>query len=151
MPRPAIPRHIGFRPQVISFKPAGVPLHTLDTVVLGLAELEALRLKDKLGLDQEKCAEHMRISRPTFQRILVSARHKVATALINGWAIQIEGADGGNDTAPSHLSENSPEIHNTIEGFCPHCDRAPGPGHRWRRGRHHPSRTDEIGPDNHEP
>jgi uncharacterized protein len=35
----------------------------------------------------------MRISRPTFHRILDSARKKLADALINGKAIQIEGGN----------------------------------------------------------
>ena len=33
----------------------------------------------------------MGVSRPTFQRILMSGRQKVADALLNGKAIRIEG------------------------------------------------------------
>jgi hypothetical protein len=35
----------------------------------------------------------MNISRPTFQRILASARRKIADALLNGKAITIEGGN----------------------------------------------------------
>jgi hypothetical protein len=35
----------------------------------------------------------MNISRPTFQRVLVSARQKIADALLNGKAIRIEGGN----------------------------------------------------------
>lgn len=37
-------------------------------------ELEAIRLKDLEGFEQEECADRMQVSRPTFQRILLSAR-----------------------------------------------------------------------------
>ena len=58
---------------------------------LGVEEAEALRLKDMLGLSQEACAKAMALTRPTFQRILASARKKVATALTQGRTIIIEG------------------------------------------------------------
>ena len=50
-----------------------------------------MRLKDIKNLDQEKAAEKMGISQPTFFRILESARKKVSDALIHGKAIRIEG------------------------------------------------------------
>jgi len=60
-------------------------------VVLGVEEAEALRLKDMLGCDQAKCARQMALTRPTFQRVLASARSKVAAALTEGKTIIIEG------------------------------------------------------------
>jgi len=50
-----------------------------------------LRLKDLEGLEQEECADRMQVSRPTFQRVLSSAREKVSRALVEGKAIRIEG------------------------------------------------------------
>ena len=47
-----------------------------ETVILGVDELEAIRLKDAVGLDQESCASQMGLSRPTFQRLLAQARRK---------------------------------------------------------------------------
>jgi len=76
---------------VTFFKPAGVPLRALEEVQLSVEEFEAVRLKDLEGLEQEEGAEKMNISRPTFQRILASARQKVADALLNGKAMRIEG------------------------------------------------------------
>jgi predicted DNA-binding protein (UPF0251 family) len=76
---------------VTYFKPAGIPLRALDEARLSVEEAEAIRLKDLEGLEQEEGAERMNVSRPTFQRVLVSARRKMADALLNGKAIRIEG------------------------------------------------------------
>jgi predicted Fe-Mo cluster-binding NifX family protein len=56
-------------------------------------EAEALRLKELEDLDQKQGSEKMNISRPTFQRVLASARKKTADALLNGKAIRIEGGN----------------------------------------------------------
>jgi predicted DNA-binding protein (UPF0251 family) len=79
-------------PGLTYFKPAGVPLRFLDEVRLSIEEVEAIRLKDIDDLDQEQCAGKMNISRPTFQRVLESARKKIADALLNGKAVRIEVA-----------------------------------------------------------
>lgn len=78
-------------PAFRSFKPAGVPAYDLEEVILTVEELEAVRLKDLLELDQQECADVMGVSRPTFQRILKEARRKIAEALWKGQAITIEG------------------------------------------------------------
>ncbi len=80
-------------PEVTFFKPAGIPLRALEEVIVSVEEAEAIRLKDIKGMDQEQCAERMHISRPTFQRVLESARRKIAEALLNGKAIRIEGGN----------------------------------------------------------
>jgi len=61
----------------------------LEEVDLGIDELEALRLCDLKDLEQKEAANKMKISQSTLQRILTSARKKVAEALINGKAIKI--------------------------------------------------------------
>ncbi|RQD74406.1 MAG: DUF134 domain-containing protein [Candidatus Syntrophonatronum acetioxidans] len=91
MPRTPKWRHVENVPRHNYFKPAGVPLRELEEVILNVEELEALRLKDVEGLEQEACAERMKVSRPTFQRILTLARTKVAEALTEAKAIRIEG------------------------------------------------------------
>ena len=91
MPRPCCLRHIGFKPTAGFFKPAGVPACALEQVTLTLDEVEALRLADLNGLYQEQAAEKMKISRPTFSRIVEEARRKVADALIHGKALRLEG------------------------------------------------------------
>ena len=79
-----------FDPNVIYFKPRAVPLSMLEEVGLNMDELEALRLCDLKNLDQVEAAKKMKISRSTLQRIVTSARQKVAEALIEGKAIRIE-------------------------------------------------------------
>jgi len=91
MPRPPKYRRVSFLPSVTYFKPAGIPLRILGEVQLSVEELEAIRLKDLEGLEQEQGAKKMNVSRPTFQRVLASARQKVADALFNGKALRIEG------------------------------------------------------------
>ena len=91
MPRPLKCRRVAFLPDVTYFKPAGIPLRALEEVRLSVEEVEAIRLKDLEGFEQEQAAERMNISRPTFQRVLASARHKIGEALLNGKAIRIEG------------------------------------------------------------
>jgi predicted DNA-binding protein (UPF0251 family) len=91
MPRPCCLRHVGWKPPAGLFKPAGIPACALDEVTLTLDEVEALRLADLNGLYQEQAAEQMKISRPTFSRIVEQARRKVAEALIHGKALRLEG------------------------------------------------------------
>ncbi|WP_068965712.1 DUF134 domain-containing protein [Desulfosporosinus sp. BG] len=62
-------------------------------ILIQLEELEAIRLKDKVGLDQVECAASMGVSRATFQRILGAARSKIATALVEGRPIIIRGGN----------------------------------------------------------
>ncbi|MFH1896163.1 MAG: DUF134 domain-containing protein [bacterium] len=90
MPRHRIRRCLRFKPQVYYYKPQGVPLRHLEEVVLERDELEALKLKEVDNLLQEKAAQKMGISQPTFQRTLTSARKKVALAIIKGMAIRVE-------------------------------------------------------------
>lgn len=91
MPRPIRCRRIWFKPNVTYFKPAGTRLAGLEETNLTNVELEAIRLKDLENMDQIKAAKKMNISQPTFNRILDSARKKVAVALVKGRAIRIGG------------------------------------------------------------
>ena len=91
MSRPPKCRRVAYMPGVTYFKPAGIPLRVLDEICLSVEEAEAIRLKDLEDLGQEQSAEKMNISRPTFQRVLESARRKIADALLSGKAIRIEG------------------------------------------------------------
>jgi predicted DNA-binding protein (UPF0251 family) len=93
MSRPKKCRLVAFMPGVTYFKPAATPLRFLKEVQLTIEEVEAIRLKDIEGLEQQQCAEKMQVSRATFQRVLGSARKKVAEALMNGKAIKIEGGN----------------------------------------------------------
>jgi uncharacterized protein len=77
-----------------AFKPAGTPLQELQQIIIQQDELEALRLCDYQGLLQEQAGEHMGVSRGTVQRILTSARRKVAEALSTGSALVFEAEEG---------------------------------------------------------
>jgi predicted DNA-binding protein (UPF0251 family)/DNA-directed RNA polymerase subunit RPC12/RpoP len=100
MARPVKWRKIENIPDVQQFFPEVEDIEEAGENVLKLEELEAIRLKDLEGLEQSECAERMQVSRPTFQRILISAREKVADSLTNGKAIRI---DGGKYTRAIHL------------------------------------------------
>ncbi len=93
MPRPRCVSNIGFLPHVTYFKPAGVRMGDIEEVVLHHDELEAIRLKDLLGIPQEEAAVQMNVSQPTFHRLLLSAHEKMAHAVINGKALRIEGGN----------------------------------------------------------
>ncbi len=54
-------------------------------------EFEAIRLACLEDLEQADAAKLMKISRPTFSRILTSAQRKIADGLVNIKAIRIEG------------------------------------------------------------
>jgi len=63
----------------------------LEESILTVDEFEAVRLKDLGGLDEKTAAKKMNISQPTFNRLVSSARKKIADAIVNGKAIKIEG------------------------------------------------------------
>jgi len=63
----------------------------LGEVLVSIDEFEALRLKDLVGWDQERCAVAMGVSQSTLQRTLASARYKISDALVHGKSIRIEG------------------------------------------------------------
>lgn len=90
MPRPRLRRHVCVRPRARYFKPRGIPLRHLDPIALTHEEMEALWLADYRGKEQIDAARHMKTSQSTFQRMLVSARHKVSRALVEGRALGIE-------------------------------------------------------------
>jgi len=90
MVRPRKCRNIKGDPQIRLFKPQGVPLKDLFTVVLRTDEVEALRLRDIENLNQTESAIKMQVSQSTLQRILRSAQKKVSQAIIQGWAIHLD-------------------------------------------------------------
>lgn len=89
--RPKKTRWVKCLPGERCFKPRCKPTHKLETVALTLDEFEAIRLADLEVLKQVAAAKRMRISRPTFSRIITSAHRKIADGLVNIKAIRIEG------------------------------------------------------------
>ncbi len=90
MTRPRLCRRLRFKPNAHYFKPQGIPMHQLGEVILTKEELEAVKLKDFDRLEQTEAAEKMNTSQSTFQRILASARLKIAKAIVKGKALRIE-------------------------------------------------------------
>lgn len=130
MARPTKWRKIEYTPISSYFLPSENTPDTVPENILKLEELEAIRLKDLEGLEQSECAEKMQVSRPTFQRILLSAREKIADSLVHGKAIHIGGGnftrnictvkcqDCGNEWTDSY--ENLESIRSE-EYSCPFC------------------------------
>ncbi len=89
--RPKKTRWVKCAPDERCFKPRCKPLSKCEGVYLSLDEFEAVRLACLEGLKQVEAAKLMKISRPTFSRILTSAQKKIADGLVNIKAILIEG------------------------------------------------------------
>lgn len=130
MVRPTKWRKIEKIPSISYFIPSTKASEELPENILKLEELEAIRLKDLEGLEQEECAERMEVSRPTFQRILLSAREKVADSLVNGKTIHIEGGNFTRNICPVRCldcgkewmeSFENLEAINNREYSCPAC------------------------------
>ena len=90
MPRNKISRTVLSKPKAIFYKPQGVCLKKLEIVKLAHDEFEAIKLHDFDDFTQSMAAESMKISQPTFGRILNSAYRKISKALFEGKAIMIE-------------------------------------------------------------
>jgi predicted DNA-binding protein (UPF0251 family) len=93
MPRPRKRRFVQFPPTVTVFLPDRLPPWGRSEIVLSIEGLEAIRLSDFDGLDQETAAQRMNVSRQTFGRVLAEAREIVAEALVMGRVLLIEGGD----------------------------------------------------------
>lgn len=93
MTRPKKMRSVQQPPPFASFKPTGVRRARLEALELELDEFEAIRLADYEGLDQEEAAERMGISRSTFSRLVDKARRSVATFLVEGRHLRIDGGE----------------------------------------------------------
>ena len=94
-------------------------MSSLEKRDLGLDELEALRLADMLGLSQAEAASMMKVSQPTFNRILATARRTMAECIVNGFAVRIESAETPNSAI--HISSAA-----TTRKSCGHQRRRRG-------------------------
>ena len=91
MPRRKRHRFVHREPSVSVYKPAGIPAKELDEILLTVDEFEAVRLADYEGMNQREACKIMKISQPTFNRILASARNKIAQGIVEGQVLRIEG------------------------------------------------------------
>ncbi|MCF7799540.1 DUF134 domain-containing protein [Candidatus Babeliales bacterium] len=90
MVRPLKQRKLFCNPNIVYFKPQGIPLRILEEEVLLMDEFEAIKLYDVDNLSQIEAAKKMGVSQPTFARILDRAHKKIAKAIVFGKAIKIE-------------------------------------------------------------
>jgi len=84
-------RKISNVPNSSLFRPFGGKVKHIDEIVLNIDEFEALRLGEVYNLKQKEAAKRMWISQSTFNRLISSARRKIANAIVNGKTIRIEG------------------------------------------------------------
>ena len=93
MSRPKNNRIVHEPPLFVEFKPTGIARKDLTQQLLSLDEFEAIRLADMTGMSHEEAASEMNVSRSTFSRLIDRSRTKIATFLIKGQLLTI---DGGN-------------------------------------------------------
>ena len=86
------PRAVGALPQNLGFLPIN-HAEGKQAVILSVDEYEAIRLMDREGVSQVECGIRMNVSRATVQRIYSSARKKIASSLVDGLPLQIEGGN----------------------------------------------------------
>ncbi|MDD5603669.1 MAG: DUF134 domain-containing protein [Eubacteriales bacterium] len=130
MARPVKWRKVEYIPNVQYFAPDDAGGDVPDENIIRIEEMEAVRLKDLEGMEQEDCAVKMEVSRQTFQRILGTARSKITDSLVNGKAIRIEGGNYTRNICPVKCADCLFEWKESYENFekllkgelnCPHC------------------------------
>jgi len=131
-------------PPMEGFKPFGIPMRHLESVILLFEEFEAIRLADYENLTQEEAAKKMNISRPTFTRLYDKARKSIANAFVEGKAIIISGGTYDTDNYWYKCKNcNATMITVKPENHCRTCDSEdikplniqPGLGRQRRGGR----------------
>jgi len=108
MTRPRKHRRVRCMGMIMGFAP--IKPSTGSPINLGLDHLEALRLHDLDGLDQEQAAARMEVSRQTLGRILKEAHRAIVEAIVTDRGV---------------IFANEHPIKVTCEEF----------GHRYRHGR----------------
>jgi predicted DNA-binding protein (UPF0251 family) len=146
--RPTKARTIGCMPACRRFHPLPETGETAEkqgggsteVVTIGLDMLEAMRLVDAEGMNQEAAARSMDVSTPTLCRILGQGRRLAALALTTGSIINIEGGNimYGNAMQGRHGRHFSPgrggrQGQGTMQGGA--CPRSEGMGCGQGMGR----------------
>ena len=93
MPRPKKWRRVCCLPQVSEFMPVGCICSEAEEILMSVEEFETVRLIDYQNLTQEECAKYMDIARTTVQQIYMDARKKIATSIVEGRMLRINGGD----------------------------------------------------------
>ena len=93
MARPRKWRRVCRLPDQTKFGPINNKNDSSHILMMTVDEYETIRLIDHENLTQEECALQMNIARTTVQKIYTDARVKLATSLVDGFTIMIEGGD----------------------------------------------------------
>ncbi|TFH01120.1 MAG: DUF134 domain-containing protein [Candidatus Thorarchaeota archaeon] len=138
MPRRKLHRLVTKEPPVSVDKPEGIPVRELEEILITIDEFEALRLADFEGLSQRDASTSMQISQPTFNRVLSSARSKVASGLVQGHVLRIEGgryrlADGSGILECIDCGE-SVDLSSDDKSTCQACGSTRLRWLRWEKG-----------------
>ncbi|MGA1793990.1 MAG: DUF134 domain-containing protein [Thermoplasmatota archaeon] len=86
-------RWIGVTPNLITLKPRGTPMSSLEVLEIRVEEMEAMRLVDLEGHDLTEASKMMGVSRRTLTRDLKEGRRKTAEALVMSKAVVVRGGD----------------------------------------------------------
>lgn len=124
MPRPKRLRKMDRPPVFSGFRPIGVKGRPINEIILGLDEYEALKLCDYDSLTQAQAAEIMGVSRPTLTRIYSSCRSKIASAIVEGRGILIQGGKIDFDDSWYRCDDCKTVFNDVTEGQnirCPRC------------------------------
>ena len=108
MGRDKLKRNLQFKPRCKEF--ASKTCKSEDTIHLLHEEMEALYLMDNQGLYQADAAAQMEVSRPTFARIVKSAREKVSMMLITGATLMIEDEKDEYTVMLTSMKEHTLEL-----------------------------------------
>jgi predicted DNA-binding protein (UPF0251 family)/DNA-directed RNA polymerase subunit RPC12/RpoP len=111
----------------------------LEEILITIDEYEALRLADFEGKSQREASTIMQVSQPTFNRILSSARSKVAKGLVQGSVLRIEGgryvlADGSGILECLDCGA-SMDMNEEDKSTCKNCGSKRLRWLRWEKGK----------------
>lgn len=120
MPRPCKRRRICQMPECRHFGPINGADERYPSILMTVDEYECIRLIDYEGMTQEQCAAQMDVARTTAQAIYNSARFKLASSLVNGRSLCIEGGSyllcEGTPQGPACARQNSRHcLHNKMK------------------------------------
>ncbi len=126
MARPKNSRTVFDPPKFKGYQPHGYYSNEKEPVFLAFEEYTALRLCDYELMTQAQAAHAMNISRPTFTRLYESARRKIAEALAEARAIEMEKGNAWFDSDWFHCKACNVFFNNPGKKFssaeCPICN-----------------------------
>ena len=93
MTRPKKSKKVFCLPESTLYGPINELNQCRDIIIMLVEEYETIRLIDLDNMTQQECAEIMNVARATVQRLYNNARSKIASSLVNGNILKIEGGD----------------------------------------------------------